>query len=87
MHKISSIHLIILAIQQILKSHDLRGASATSDHAHPTIISYSKFVLSCKKSVYSIDSLMGYSQFKSPVTGVARAIFDHTHTNILNALS
>ena len=29
---------------------------------------------------------MGYSQFKSPVTGVTTPIFDHTHPNIFYQL-
>ena len=40
MQKISSIHPFILAIQQTLEPHDLKGASSTFDHAHPIIISY-----------------------------------------------
>ena len=75
MHKINSIHPIILAIQQIFKSLNLKVAPATFDHAHPTTISYFEFVSPCKKSVYSINSYMRYSQFKSPVTRVARPIF------------
>ena len=82
MHKVCSIHPIILAIQQILESHDLKGASATFDHAYPIIICYSEIVSPCKKSVCFIDSFMRYSQFKSPVTRVATPISDHTHPNI-----
>ena len=32
MQKISSIHLFILAIQQILESNDVKGATQTFDH-------------------------------------------------------
>ena len=63
--KISSIHPFILAIQQILESRLKKG------HTHP------EFVSPFKKSVYSIDSIMRYSQFKSPVTRVAAPIFEH----------
>ena len=58
MEKISSIHPFILATQQILESHDLKGVTHTFDHAHPIIISYPEFVSPFKKSVYSIDSFM-----------------------------
>ena len=44
MHKICLIHPIILAIQQILQSHDLKEASAIFDHAYPIIICYSEIV-------------------------------------------
>ena len=51
----------------------------TFDHAHPIIISYLEFLSPFKKSVYSIDSLIRYSQFKSLVTRVDTPIFDYTH--------
>ena len=82
MHKVCSIHPIILAIQQILESHDLKEASATFDHAYPIIIRYSEIVSACKKSVCSIDLFVRYSQFKSPVTRVATPIFDNSHPNM-----
>ena len=72
MHKISSIHLFILSKQQILESSDFKGATHTVDHAHPKIISYPKIVSLFKNSVYSIDSFVRYSQFRNPVTRVAR---------------
>ena len=82
MHKICSIHPIILATQQILESRDLKVASATLDHGYKIIICYSKIVSPCKKTVCCIDSFMRYSQFKSPVSRVATPIFDQTHPNI-----
>ena len=67
--KISSVLVFILAKQQVLESHDLR-ATPTFDHVHPVIISYPEFVSLFKKSVYSIDSFMRYSQLKSPLINV-----------------
>ena len=71
-----------LLIQQIFMFHDLKGATLTFDHAHPIIISYPEVVSRFTKSIYSIDSLMRYSQFKSPVTKVATTFFVHTHLNV-----
>ena len=39
MQKISSIHPFIVAVQQILESHDWKGVAPTFYHANP-IISY-----------------------------------------------
>ena len=59
--KISSIHKFNLQIQQILRSHELKG------HVYPKIIeatfSFPEFVASCKKSAYSNSSFLGYIQF------------------------
>ena len=57
---------IILEIQQILQSHELKGHTH-SDHDHPKIIkatfSFPEFVSTHQKSVHSIDSFLKYSQF------------------------
>ena len=77
MQNISSIHPFVLVIQQILKSHGLKGATPIFDHVYQIIISYAEFV-----SVYSIDSFMSYSQFKSPLARVTTPIFDRIESNI-----
>ena len=82
MQKISSIYPFIHTIQQILESHDWKGATPTFDYAHPIISSFPEFVLPLKKSVYSIDSFMTYNQFKSPMARVTTPIFKHTLPNI-----
>ena len=71
----------IVAIQQILESHDLRVATLTFDHANPTI-SYQLLAIAIKKSVYYINCFMRYSQFQSSVTRVTTPIFDQTQPNI-----
>ena len=80
MQKISSIHKLILKIQQILRPHEL------NDHAKPQIIeitfSFPQFGRSCKKSVHPIYLLLRCSQFQSPVTRLAIPTFDHAHLNI-----
>ena len=47
-------------------------ATSTFDYVHPVTIketfSFLEFVLANKKSVYSINSFLSYSQFKSPVS-------------------
>ena len=86
MLKISSIHSINVAIQQIVESHDIKGVSATFDNAHPLIVTYSEFVSLRIKSVYFIDSFMRYSKFESLVTTVAKPIFDDTHPIFLYQL-
>ena len=60
MQKISSIHPFIVAIQQILESHDLEVATPTFDHVNPTI-SYQLLAITIKKSIYTIGSFMRYS--------------------------
>ena len=57
------------------------------DHAHPTTItlSFLEFVSANKKSVYSINSFLSYSQFKSPMTRMATHIFPHNHPNIFQS--
>ena len=84
MYIISSVHLIILAIQQM--SHDLKRVSETFDHAHPIFISYCELVSPSKKSIYSIDFFMRYSQFKRLFTRETRSTFNHSHPNIFNFL-
>ena len=63
MQKISSIHQLILVIQQVLQSHNLK------DHArrHAKIIQatfgFPKFLSTHQKSVYYSNSFLRYSQF------------------------
>ena len=70
MQKIRSTHKFNLKIQQILRSHELKG------HAYLKITeatcSFPEFVASCKKSVYSNCSLLRYSQ-------ESRNRIEHTH--------
>ena len=58
-------------------------ATPISDQAHLQIIeitfSFPEFVLVCKISVHSIYSFLRYNQFQSPVTRLAKLIFDHVH--------
>ena len=80
MQKISSIHKLILKIQQILGPHEL------NDHAKPQIteitFSFPQFGRACKKSVHPIYLSLRCSQFQSPVTRLAIPTFDHAHPNI-----
>ena len=49
-------------------------------------LSFPKFVATCKKSVYSIHSLLRYCQFLSLMTRLATPIFGHVHPkNILSS--
>ena len=61
--KISSVHKFIFKMQQILGFHELTSLGNT----HPKIIesafSFPEFVKACKRSVYSICSLLRYNQF------------------------
>ena len=54
MQKVSSVHKFILKMQRVLGFHELKSHA----HAHPKNIdvffSFPKFLLACKKSVYSI---------------------------------
>ena len=60
LQKISSIHLFILEIQQIIESRDLKGHTLF-DHAHPITIkvtfTFLKYVLACKHSARFMHSL------------------------------
>ena len=66
---------------------DFGDSSLKRWHTHfwlgpPIIISCPEFSSPFQKWVYSIDSFMRYSQFKSPVTEVGTPVFHHTHPNI-----
>ena len=65
-----------------MEPHPLTGLA-------PVIITYPEFVSRFKKSVYSINFFMRYSQFKSLVTTrVATPIIDYTHPKyFLSALN
>ena len=79
MQKISSIHKLI---QQILGSHEPND-TPVFDQTHPIIIEitfcFPEFAPPCKKSVHSINSLLRYIQFQSPVTRLATPISGHAH--------
>ena len=62
--KISSIHPFILAIQQILEYHDLKGATPNFNNAYPIIIIYPKFVSPFKKSVIPLIPLLYVANLK-----------------------
>ena len=59
-------------------------AMASFDHAHSKIIestfSFPEVVTAPKKSVYSLCSFLGYSQFSSPVTRLATTTFYHAQS-------
>ena len=82
MQKISSIHKLI---QQILGSHEPND-TPVFDQTHPIIIEitfcFPEFAPPCKKSVHSINSLLRYIQFQSPVTRLATPISGHAHPKI-----
>ena len=56
------------------------------DHTHPKIIditfSFSEFALTCKKSAYSNNSFLRYSQFLGSATRLATPISDQAHPKI-----
>ena len=82
MQKISSIHKLI---QQILGSHEPND-TPVFDQTHPIITEitfcFPEFAPPCKKSVHSINSLLRYIQFQSPVTRLATPISGHAHPKI-----
>ena len=57
-----------------------------SDHAYSKnseiTFNFPEIAPACKKSVYSINSFLRHSQFKSCMTTLATSIFDHFQTNI-----
>ena len=57
-------------------------ATPIFDQVHPQIseitFNFPEFAPAFKKSVYSIDPFLRYSQFWSPVTRLATSISDHT---------
>ena len=57
-------------------------AIPNSDHAHSKLIEITEFAPACKISVHLIYSLLKYSQFQSPMTRLAKPIFDHAHPQI-----
>ena len=83
LQKIISIHKLILKINTFFQALKNYRAMFIFDHAHPKIIvttfTFAKFVLLCKKSVYSICSFLRYSQFQNPATRLATPIFYHGH--------
>ena len=57
-------------------------AIPNSDHPHPKLIEIIEFAPACKISVHLIYSFLKYSQFQSPMTRLAKPIFDHAHPQI-----
>ena len=62
-HKISSVHIFILKIQQILGFHDLKGQVHWITES---TFSFPEFVPRCKKSVYAICSFWDTDNFRVP---------------------
>ena len=79
-----------LKIQQMFEFHDLKSHThfrprKKSRQYYFNYFSFSEFVSTHQKSVYSINSFLRYSKFYGPVTRVVKPIFDHAIANIFQS--